>query len=1078
MIQRNSTVTFLRLSVSTVALLVMSAQAGMAQDSGDCLLLDGVIDPTCEWAEAGTAVTMPVGENTELDNVDTLPDQGFAITINDQPVVGDRQLATSARIGRGDTQRTADIVLARAKVQVKFDGLDVRPRLDLAMSGKDVRQGADVTFESQTNYPAWISRGELRFVEVQPDRTRRTVKVVNIPANGRIRAVVPQGDTIVAVHRVYDADGRYNETAELPVTQEYARTTRMGAEQGTDQTARQGFRVVGGAVTVSGQDVVTGGRVQTLGEVITADSTGRFVVQRILPTGDHGISVRINGTRQKLDVMRDITIPASEWFYVATADVTLGKRLGDGLPAAGSDTYSHGRVAFYAKGKTASGYEITASVDSGEEELSEIFSSLDEKDPRHLLIRFDDDRGFPVYGDDSTAQEDAPTSGKCYVKVERDNNSFLWGNYQGRVASAEYIRNDRTLYGAQVHWETRGVTKAGDARAEVTAFAAQPDNLPGRDVFRGTGGSVYFLSRQDISLGSDALFVEIVDPITRRVIDRVELTAGRDYQVNYLQGMITLSGPLSGCADLSTSSVLADEDQVQLVANYEFTPTSADVDTFSYGGRAQAWLGDQWRVGVTGMVEDRGTTDHRLSGADVRYQHSENSFAELEFARSQGSANASTYSADGGFVIDTTTPTGQQGRALRFNAAVDLSDVNADWAGRVTSYAELREAGFSTQDYDVATDETLWGIAAEFAVSEHTEVTIALDGYENDASDLKNKAAVEAVIEASDRLTWKLGVSHLDQVQAGSATETGSRTEVAVRADMQVSDTWTVSPFLRFAASTSGGMTSDDRVGVAGKYIGDSWSFEGEVSGGETGLGLRAIATQTDEDSNSTYFGYELTPDRALNGVTLQGRDNGRFVAGGKRRLNDMTTAWGENTFDLFRRHQSLSATYGVDYAPTEHLSYSTSIERGEISDDINGDFQRTAMSFGLRYDGGAKTLAKARFELRRERGVAGGAARDVDSVIASGTLRYKLSEDARLLASLHPADTTSNNVSFNDGTLTEVTLGYAYRPVANDKLNTLFKYTYLRDMYGQTLNGTDTTGPRQESHVLNWDVEYDLDRH
>ena len=66
------------------------------------------------------------------------------------------------------------------------------------------------------------------------------------------------------------------------------------------------------------------------------------------------------------------------------------------------------------------------------------------------------------------------------------------------------------------------------------------------DVLRGTGGSVYFLSRQDILLGSETLTVELRDADTQRVISRTSLVQGEDYDINYTQGVVTLYSPLSG----------------------------------------------------------------------------------------------------------------------------------------------------------------------------------------------------------------------------------------------------------------------------------------------------------------------------------------------------------------------------------------------------------------------------------------------------------------------------------------------------------------------------------------------------
>ena len=69
--------------------------------------------------------------------------------------------------------------------------------------------------------------------------------------------------------------------------------------------------------------------------------------------------------------------------------------------------------------------------------------------------------------------------------------------------------------------------------------------LPGREVFLGTGGSVYFLRRQDISIGTETLTIELRDPVTGRVQQSRSLIAGREYTINYIQVLITLNAPMS-----------------------------------------------------------------------------------------------------------------------------------------------------------------------------------------------------------------------------------------------------------------------------------------------------------------------------------------------------------------------------------------------------------------------------------------------------------------------------------------------------------------------------------------------------
>ncbi len=63
--------------------------------------------------------------------------------------------------------------------------------------------------------------------------------------------------------------------------------------------------------------------------------------------------------------------------------------------------------------------------------------------------------------------------------------------------------------------------------------------------------------------------------------------------------------PLSRSDSAVLGSGLSDYRQF-LVVNYEYTPTLGEVDGYSYGGRAEAWVLDAVRLGVTGFSETTG----------------------------------------------------------------------------------------------------------------------------------------------------------------------------------------------------------------------------------------------------------------------------------------------------------------------------------------------------------------------------------------------------------------------------------------------------------------------------------------
>ena len=991
---------------------------------------------------------------------------GFAIIKDGLTVAGDPRLASP----------TAPVVqpTSRADIRVVADGLGVRPALDLEVTSVTTGRA---TVQSWMNYPAWVKRGEVRLIDLAAPGGPRVVSVVAIDPNGQASLTLPDTEDLVVVHRVYDNAGRYDETAPVALFRAAGRAVptdrETGQEQGQDSTAVRRIPIRGGAVTVSGSGLAPGAVVTALGATIRPDASGDFVIQRILPPGDVAVPVRVSGGGENIMLEPVVTIPKSEWFTVATGDLTYGRSLKG--PKKG-DTFTNGRLAYYTKGKTAAGWTITSSADTAEAALRDLFRDFDRKDPVGVLARLDPELAYPTYGDDSKLENDAPTNGKFYFRAERDGSYVMWGNSKAQITGTEYLRNERALYGLSGRYETPGQTSRGEARASVTAYAAQPDMLPGREVFLGTGGSVYFLQRQDISFGSETLSVERRDPDTGRVIDRQVLVEGRDYRINYLQGVITLSQPLAGLG--SGGGVITPAPgtapQTRLVAQYEFTPTAGDLDGFALGARAEVWVRDDLRFGITGLVEQTDTADQTGAGIDLRWVIGTDSFVEAEYARTNGPGFGQSYSADGGLTVLNAGSVGGNGDALRFATQLTLADIGMAGDGTVSAYYEARAKGFSTLDYQTTARESLWGIAADIKASERLSYRLAVDDYRNADGKRVTEGLAEVEIKSGDRLTYSIGLAHEDRVDLTNPTKTGRRTDLALRLSIAQSENLTWYLFGQATIARAGGLGRNDRYG-AGAELGfaENWTLKGEISDGSFGIGGRALLSY-DRVGTQAYVGYTLDPGRELSGVTLIGRDAGQFVAGGKRDISAAVSVYGENTYDVFGRHRSLTSAYGVDYAASDFLTFSTGFEFGRVTADT-GDFDRRALSFGLNYADEKGLSAKARLELRRDRGVQAGTPADADTILMTADATYQIDDARRLLFTLDVADTKTAGSAVQSGEYAKAVMGYAFRPVDNDRLNLLASYTYLYDMYGQRIDGADDPGPRQNSHVFSIDATYDL---
>lgn len=1065
---RNTTTLLARLLGATAISLIGAATAAQS----NCRGAFETLPAGCEPANAGATVQIPAGLNTEPAVAPNGGPQGFVISINGDAIAGD----TTAASPIAKAVRRTDVALANADVQVTFDGLGAIPRLDLETVGPatSYSAGDTVTLQSALNYPAFVSRAEVRVIDLGARGGPRTLSTTEMNANGQINIIVPEGESIAVVHRVYDAQGRFDETNPLLLSSATERDRIDGVEDGADSTARRRIPVNGGAVTVRGRDVVQGARVVALGEVVQADGNGGFILQRILPAGDYGVDVSVTGPGQAVKMTRDVTIPRSEWFTVGTADLTYGQKI-DGLTGEKSD-YATGRVAFYADGKTQNGTRITASVDTGEGNLNEIFKQLDERDPRTLLLRVDPDDLYPTYGDDSTLDDRTPTDGKIYLRIEREGNFVQWGNFDSDLGDNSYVRNERALYGLSAGVVTRDQTSAGEARARLTGYAAQPDMLPQRDVFLGTGGSVFFLERQDISAASETLSIQLRDPDTGRIIETRTLIAGQDYDINYIQGIVSLTRPLSSSAQDGLFSNGSSTNDIVLVAQYEYRPAAGELDGYAYGGRAEVWATDQILFGVSGMLDETGSNDHQAIGADILFRLSEDTYLRAEYAQSEGTGFDSTYSADGGLIVEDIAAEGTSGEALKLEARSSLADLGIAGNGAIGGYFERRTEGFSTLDAQTTSstgNEEFWGVYLDADLTEKLGVTLAYDAYENAVGKTDTSGLVEATFTPNDRISYAIGLEQQDK--AGTSDDNGTRTDIAAKVTFTPNDAISAYVFGQATLETRG-LDENNRYGIGGSYaFGNGWEAGAEISDGSNGIGGKLTANYTDAAGNTRYAAYEINPSRTLDGITLSGRDKGRLVVGGKQALTSQLSVFGENTYDIFGRHQSLTSAYGLDYQANDALRFTSAFEVGRVENGSTYDFDRKALSFGVIYED-EKLRAAGRVEYRVEDGISNGVDATADTLLVTTSAQYKLDEVQRLVFRGDIARTETAQSPLVDGNYADVVLGYAYRPIEDDRLNILARYRYLYDLYGLR-DADEIDGPRQKSHVLSIDASYDISR-
>lgn len=1041
-----------------------------------------------------TAQPVPVPNNAEQLKVQDDVDEGFSVSIDGKNFIGDN--------GAHDPQRQADLVLEEADIQVKFDGLDVNPTLAVqtAASQQSYNPGQKIEFKAQSNYSPWIKHSEIRIFKTAKELKGEPVTVVAVGKDGLASWIMPVGgaNTFVYVLRVYGANDKFDETYAQPLHRSIRGVVETSTEDSEkivdgrdDLTAQRNISIEGGTVTVTGRNIPRGYDVTVLGAQVRVLEDGTFIMQRMLPPGDHEVEISVldKKTHKKgIELSRGVNIPANDWFYAALADFTAGRRFSSGniadvRPGDYPDTFTKGRLAFYLKGKIQGKYLFTASVDTGERRIEDVFSGLDAKDPRQFLKRISPDDYYPVYGDDSTSVDDAPTRGKFFVRLARGDSHVMWGTFKSEIKGTEFLRNERTLYGASAVFKPEGNTSSGERRTEASAYAAQPGTLPQRDEFLGTGGSAYFLKHQDITPGSETVSVEVRDSVTGIVIERRYLKPDKDYDFEYIQGGIILKNPLPSVSGLPGGP------NNFLIANYEYTPASGNAEGYVYGGRAQQWLGDHLRVGVTGEIEKTPTTDQKMAGADVHLRYTDKTYLTAEYAHTEGPGLASTTSTDGGYNLVTQPTAGSVGKpadAFRVQGHADFGDFKK---GIKNSYAdgyyEKLGTGFSSLGRQAIDGQVKYGVHVNVEPTDDVAARVGLDTAQSGNGNVDNKLQAEASAKVRQDVTVTTGVTY---VEHNTSVLNESRTDLAAKVDWAFAEGATVYGFGQATVANTASVPRNDRAGLGITYVpNDETKLSAEASYGTSGVGAVGLwnyrPKDTPEDQYYLGYRYNSTDSWANKSVALlAGTDESGLIAGFRHSYTENLSAFSEDSYQPFGPRTSLKQNYGLKYAADGQLSMTAGVQTGKIWDSTTNpltglkysDFDRLAVYGTFAYKEGDYFESHIKGEVRRDS--SSDHSRDLIAYLIDAGTKIRTSDDWRLIANLQGVFSDTTDTTRNSA-YAEGSIGYAYRPTTNDKLNALFKYTLLYDLPGkdQVTVGGATNGYEQISNILSVDASYDI---
>ncbi len=643
------------------------------------------------------------------------------------------------------------------------------------------------------------------------------------------------------------------------------------------------------------------------------------------------------------------------------------------------------------------------------------------------------EKQYPVYGDDSTVTNTAPSIDSVYARIERtpdingaESDYFMWGDYNTQEFARQsqlYTATTRQLHGFKGNFNLGNLQLTGLFANNIQGF--QRDTITPN----GTSG-YYFVSRRLVIPGSESVFIE-TEEINRpgTVVKRQPLYRGADYEIDYDRGTILFRRPIQATQLNPLEATLVN----RIVVTYQ---NESGEDSQLYGGRLQYNLrsGDVNKTAFLGgsyLKEEQGAQDFELYGVDF-YAPFASGFIVGEYARSQhntlnfGDVGGSAYRVK----ANSNIGSGFRGKAYYRSVTENFAN-NATWSfapGQTRYGADVAAKVTDTTSIQVGYDrEENFGIAP----AEQTQFfdlfnpqPLPTPGSQIDNSLTTVKAGIQQKIGESDVKVEYVNRSREDRINnlfEGSASQLVSSLNVPITESLD------------FRAQNELNLKDSDPLYPNRTTLGLDWALY-------PGVTMRlahqffdgGLLKGNSITSLDTLVEHKFTEDTTINGrySILSGIDgmNDRGSIGLNHRIRVAPGFKVDLGYERVFKDIFSSTATGVRFAQP----YAT----GQSASSL-GLFEGSTYSIGMAYTDNPNFNANARFEYRDgDRGnntvITAGAAGKISPALTAA-VRYKQAGGAnQLLEGL--ADTANLRV------------GLAYRDPNSDKFNGLLKYEYRQN--------------------------------
>ncbi len=843
---------------------------------------------------------------------------------------------------------------------------------------------------------------------------------------------------------------------------------------------------------------------------IEVGPTGEFEEEFFVKPGDKKIVVSATNPEGETVTVEDkITVKDSFFFLVALAEEELGINVLKGsVETVGRDDayhegfYQDGRLSYYLKAKIKGKFFVKSRYDTSDKR-SEFFTHLDPDDY------------YPIYGDYSQIDyEGQDTRERFFLLVEMDRSYLKWGSYETNFTDTELARYNRTLSGLKVHHESINMTKYGDPKRGFTVFGAKTGYLADHNEFRGTGGSLYYLRNRNAIQGSEKIRIETRDKIQDVPLESRDLIAGKDYEIDYVQGRILLREPLSSVAGSETiiSNDILNGNPVYLIVDYEFE-TFRQFEDGAAGFRGYTSLGNHIRVGVTAVEEKRQNIDYDLRGADLVYKAGKNTKVTAEIAQSQYQQVRQATSYNGGLSFQSQSPVGN-GDPIRTAYQVKVESKPIEPL-ELSGYMQEAKPGFSIDSIKSQEGFRKYGLQARLKLSpafyilarhDMTELSAQIRplAAQNLSASLEKlrSTTLQAVFDyahwkvTGEYLNQAIDVPSINQRIDSIYSEMPFRNAVGLKIARSISD-W-ITPYARAQYAFAGEDNFQVGGGLEAKVLKHTKIFFEEMIG-EPGDST-VIGINHQQDEKTTSYATVKSQDRPF------GERQVSTSFGSSHQLSDHSRFYSERQYSTYTGNipLSLAPTFDENGAPTPGLwssdvyGYETQFQdrwdlgfRFErrhldpsdyrnLGDEAIRDFARTntfnTLALSLGYNDSKKLKLSTSVEARLEPD-----APKVRQWLTQNSLEWRINQDLSFLGRTNFGTSRFLDPNNLTGQFMELNMGFAYRPVDNDRFNALTKYTFLDEVtsdaqYVSSDSGSVATD--ETAHIFSIEGAYEINRY